>query len=49
MCAVIFLQPTGRKVFAYVSVDINPSLEVSVTKDLRVIDLQACNDDGSVF
>ena len=46
MCAVIFLQPTGRKVFAYVSVDINPSLEVSVTKDLRVIDLQACNDDG---
>ena len=32
--------------FAYVSVDINPSLEASVTKDLRVIDLRACNDDG---
>ena len=46
LCALLFLQPTEEKVFAYVSVDINPSLEVSVTKDLRVIDLQACNDDG---
>ncbi|OTY36266.1 hypothetical protein BK742_24480 [Bacillus thuringiensis serovar pingluonsis] len=47
LCALLFFynQP-GEKVFAYVSVDINPSLEVSVTKDLRVIDLQACNDDG---
>ena len=45
LCALLF-STTGRKVFAYVSVDINPSLEVSVTKDLRVIDLQACNDDG---
>ena len=46
MCAVIFYNQPEEKVFAYVSVDINPSLEVSVTKDLRVIDLQACNDDG---
>ena len=46
ICSAVFLQPTRRKVFAYVSVDINPSLEVSVTKDFRVIDLQACNDDG---
>ncbi|HDR3648747.1 TPA: anti-sigma factor domain-containing protein [Bacillus cereus] len=48
LCALLFFynQPE-EKVFAYVSVDINPSLEVSVTKDLRVIDLQACNDDGS--
>ncbi|HDR7718947.1 anti-sigma factor domain-containing protein [Bacillus albus] len=47
LCALLFFynQPE-EKVFAYVSVDINPSLEVSVTKDLRVIDLQACNDDG---
>ena len=41
-----FYNQPEEKVFAYVSVDINPSLEVSVTKDLRVIDLQACNDDG---
>ncbi|HHP5665124.1 TPA: anti-sigma-I factor RsgI, partial [Bacillus paranthracis] len=47
LCALLFFynQPE-EKVFAYVSVDINPSLEVSVTKDLRVVDLQACNDDG---
>ncbi|MGD6890920.1 anti-sigma factor domain-containing protein [Bacillus mobilis] len=47
LCALLFFynQPE-EKVFAYVSVDINPSLEVSVTKDLRVIGLQACNDDG---
>lgn len=47
LCALLFFynQPE-EKVFAYVSVDINPSLEVSLTKDLRVIDLQACNDDG---
>ncbi|MGG0154488.1 anti-sigma-I factor RsgI family protein [Bacillus mycoides] len=47
LCVLLFFynQPE-EKVFAYVSVDINPSLEVSVTKDLRVIDLRACNDDG---
>ncbi|MDM5194449.1 anti-sigma factor domain-containing protein [Bacillus hominis] len=47
LCVFLFFynQPE-EKVFAYVSVDINPSLEASVTKDLRVIDLRACNDDG---
>lgn len=47
LCGLLFFynQPE-EKVFAYVSVDINPSLEASVTKDLRVIDLRACNDDG---
>ncbi|PEF34147.1 anti-sigma factor domain-containing protein [Bacillus wiedmannii] len=47
LCVLLFFynQPE-EKVFAYVSVDINPSLEASVTKDLRVIDLRACNDDG---
>ncbi|PFT61256.1 hypothetical protein COK67_23480 [Bacillus cereus] len=43
---LLFYNQPEEKVFAYVSVDINPSLEVSVTKDFRVIDLQACNDDG---
>ncbi|OFD76301.1 membrane protein [Bacillus mycoides] len=47
LCVLLFFHnQTEEKVFAYVSVDINPSLEVSVTKDLRVIDLRACNDDG---
>ncbi|MGG2093265.1 anti-sigma factor domain-containing protein [Bacillus sp. S13(2024)] len=47
LCVFLFLfnQPE-EKALAYVSVDINPSLEASVTKDLRVIDLRACNDDG---
>ncbi|WP_308664680.1 anti-sigma factor domain-containing protein [Bacillus sp. IBL03825] len=47
LCVLLFFynQPE-EKVFAYVSVDINPSLEASVTKDLRVIDLRARNDDG---
>ncbi|ASJ49534.1 anti-sigma factor domain-containing protein [Bacillus cereus] len=43
---LFFYNQPEEKVFAYVSVDINPSLEVSVTKDFRVINLQACNDDG---
>ena len=46
ICSAVFYNQPEEKVFAYVSVDINPSLEVSVTKDFRVIDLQACNDDG---
>ncbi|MCI0764149.1 anti-sigma factor domain-containing protein [Bacillus sp. TL12] len=47
LCVFLFFynQPE-EKVIAYVSVDINPSLEAGVTKDLRVIDLRACNDDG---
>ncbi|MDM5186202.1 anti-sigma factor domain-containing protein [Bacillus sp. DX4.1] len=47
LCVFLFFynQPE-EKALAYVSVDINPSLEASVTKDLRVIDLRACNDDG---
>ncbi|WP_324255340.1 anti-sigma factor domain-containing protein, partial [Bacillus mobilis] len=47
LCVLLFFynQPE-EKVFAYVSVDINPSLEASVTEDLRVIDLRAFNDDG---
>ncbi|EMY5504448.1 anti-sigma factor domain-containing protein [Bacillus wiedmannii] len=47
LCVLLFFynQPE-EKVFAYVSVDINPSIEASVTEDLRVIDLRACNDDG---
>ncbi|WP_301287661.1 anti-sigma factor domain-containing protein [Bacillus sp. 3103sda1] len=47
LCVFLFFynQPE-EKALAYVSVDINPSLEASVTKDLRVIELRACNDDG---
>ncbi|SFJ06115.1 MULTISPECIES: anti-sigma factor domain-containing protein [unclassified Bacillus (in: firmicutes)] len=47
LCVFLFVfnQPE-EKALAYVSIDINPSLEVSVTKDLRVTELRACNEDG---
>ncbi|MCM3735173.1 anti-sigma factor domain-containing protein [Bacillus cytotoxicus] len=47
LCVFLFLfsQPE-EKALAYVSIDINPSLEASVTKDLRVTELRACNEDG---
>lgn len=47
LCVFLFLfnQPK-EQALAYVSIDINPSIEASVTKDLRVTELRACNDDG---
>lgn len=47
LCVFLFLfnQPE-EKALAYVSIDINPSIEASVTKDLRVTELRACNEDG---
>ncbi|MDC2863749.1 anti-sigma factor domain-containing protein [Bacillus sp. BP-3] len=47
LCVFLFLfnQPE-KKALAYVSIDINPSLEASVTKDLHVTELRACNEDG---
>lgn len=47
LCVFLFLfnQPE-EKALAYVSIDINPSLEASVTKDLRVTELRACNEEG---
>ncbi|PEA54191.1 hypothetical protein CON64_13815 [Bacillus pseudomycoides] len=47
LCVFLFLfnQPE-EQALAYVSIDINPSIEASVTKDLRVTELRACNEDG---
>lgn len=47
LCVFLFLyNKSEEKALAYVSIDINPSLEASVTKDLRVTELRACNEDG---
>ncbi|WP_459500663.1 anti-sigma factor domain-containing protein [Bacillus sp. C1] len=47
LCVFLFFyNQSEEKASAYVSIDINPSLEASVTKDFRVIELRACNDDG---
>ncbi|MEH6888866.1 anti-sigma factor domain-containing protein [Bacillus sp. JJ864] len=47
LCVFLFLfnQPE-EQALAYVSIDINPSIEASVTKGLRVTELRACNEDG---
>jgi Anti-sigma factor N-terminus len=42
-----FLQ--SNKAYAYVSVDINPSLELSLNKERQVIDMTPYNEDGEVL
>ncbi|MCA1056667.1 anti-sigma factor domain-containing protein [Rossellomorea aquimaris] len=39
----------GNKAYAYVSVDINPSLELSLNKEQEVIDITPFNDDGEIL
>ncbi|WP_110929215.1 anti-sigma factor domain-containing protein [Bacillus massiliglaciei] len=36
----------GSRVYAYMTIDINPSIELSMDGDMRVIDLQGINADG---
>ncbi len=38
---------TSNKVYAYVSIDINPSVEIGINEHLDVISLVAMNDDGT--
>ncbi|MGR3763617.1 anti-sigma-I factor RsgI family protein [Rossellomorea sp. NS-SX7] len=45
--ATNFLQ--GDKAYAYVSMDINPSLELSLDKEQQVIDITPYNEDGKVL
>jgi hypothetical protein len=42
-----FLQ--SNKAYAYISVDINPSLELSLNKEQQVIDITPYNEDGEVL
>jgi hypothetical protein len=47
LCVFLFLyNKSENKALAYVSIDINPSLEATVTKNLHVTELKAYNDDG---
>jgi hypothetical protein len=39
----------SNKAYAYVSVDINPSLELSLNKEQQVIDIAPYNEDGEVM
>ncbi|MFC7320115.1 anti-sigma factor domain-containing protein [Halobacillus campisalis] len=51
MALLLTLFPTlywfeDNKAFAYVSVDINPSVELEVNDDMEVLDIQALNEDA---
>nr|WP_256558322.1 anti-sigma factor domain-containing protein [Halobacillus sp. A1] len=51
MAFLLTLFPTfywfeDNKAFAYVSVDINPSVELEVNSDMEVLDIQSLNDDA---
>ncbi|MBM7702222.1 hypothetical protein JOC83_001056, partial [Bacillus iocasae] len=45
---LVFIIPyyTQQQVYAYMSIDINPSLELSVNQDYEVIKIQAFNEEG---
>jgi hypothetical protein len=45
----IFTFYDSQEVYAYMSIDINPSLEAGVDKKLRVISLEAYNDEGEII
>jgi hypothetical protein len=36
----------NNDVYAYMSIDVNPSIELAVNNDLKVIDMEAFNDEG---
>lgn len=44
-----FIQNDSHPVVAYVSMDINPSIEIGVDKENRVRELRALNDDGQII
>ncbi|WP_433749128.1 anti-sigma-I factor RsgI family protein [Falsibacillus pallidus] len=48
MLAFLLLQPFfhEEEVYAYVSIDINPSIELNINKGMEVIDARAYNNDG---
>jgi hypothetical protein len=44
--ASLFPFNTKREVYAYMSIDVNPSLELGVNKNMEVIELNAYNSEG---
>lgn len=50
LCSVVFLQILRpASVFAYVDVDINPSLELSIDKNAKVVDVKTLNSDAQTL
>ncbi|RAK23083.1 anti-sigma factor-like protein [Anoxybacillus vitaminiphilus] len=52
VCLLIFAMfssSTSNKVYAYLSIDINPSIEIAVNKDLKVVKIKGYNQDGKMI
>jgi hypothetical protein len=45
----MFSDSTSNKVYAYLSIDINPSIEVAVNSDLKVVEMKGYNQDGKIL
>jgi len=48
---MLFIQPllVAEEAYGYISVDINPSIELQVNKDLDVLSIEAINEDAKVY
>lgn len=48
---MLFIQPllVAEEAYGYISVDINPSIELQVNKDLDVLAIEAINEDGKTY
>ena len=42
-------EPFDTKVYAYITVDINPSVEIGINKSEQVVDVRAVNEDAEVL
>jgi hypothetical protein len=45
----MFFGSTSNKVYAYLSIDINPSIEIAVNRDLEVVKIKGYNQDGKMI
>jgi hypothetical protein len=52
VCFLVFTMfsgSTSNKVYAYLSIDINPSIEIAVNRDLKVVKIKGYNQDGKMI
>jgi hypothetical protein len=45
----MFSASASNKVYAYLSIDINPSVEIAVNKDLKVVKIKGYNQEGKMI
>jgi hypothetical protein len=52
VCLLVFTMFSGltsNKVYAYLSIDINPSIEIAINRDLKVVKIKGYNQDGKMI